>query len=1316
MVKLYNRSNVIGAFSALNSISIGYENNNARTIQFTDNGNTISFQLFNLQQIIGSTTTVTYDPIDVTSTGPEYNNRVFEVFDFLSSEVFQGFSPGPTYVGGVVAAYPNFASFPVTGTQSVIYIDEADNSAYYWDGTSYQLLVSTGVEQYASFALFPVTGSANVIYIDMSVPEPYVWNGTAYESLGGGAVTSVDTAGLISGGPITGSGTITTSMATNKLVGRYSAGTGIMEEITIGSGLTLTGAGILNNTATPTPIGYYGAFQDNTRQIAAAINTPYAVRLNTTDLSDSVTIVNNGSGDPTRITIANTGVYNIQFSLQLEKSGGSGNMTANIWLRKNGVDVPSTTGKVVLTGSASASPVIAAWNYVLDVVGGDYYELMWAVSNIHVEIFAEAATPPHPATPSAILTVTQQSGIMAGTGITAINSLTGSVQTLATGTTGTDFAISSTGTTHTFNLPTASATNRGALSSTDWTTFNSKLSGLTVGTTPITSGTVGRVLFEGTGNVLQESANFFWDNTNSRLGVGTATPLVSTDIRTSSNSPITPLVNVPDSATTLLIGNTGTNGVLAFGQNNTSQAWIQARSRLAGASANVLLLNPLGGNVLIGTTTDAGFKLDVNGTARVQGNAQFGTGFYWDNTNSRLGIGTATPAYQLSLAGSANIQGVTGLNLLVGTRGIFFGLTGSTEVSTYLATSPLIFSLNQGSTPVARFSATNGNFLINTTTDAGFRLDVNGTARFKGASNVGTTTALTVINSDSTTLLQVQDNGYIRIGSQTTSAFRIYSTDASGDAEPAGLHLVLNSRVVAQSQAFNVGMVMLNGINGTATTGTQNVFLISKGFAPTSGTATYAAFSLIPTINQTGGANGITRGLYINPTLTAATDFRAIETTAGNILFNGGNVGIGVTSAANRLQVKSSAINTDVISILNTSNTSLFRVFNGGGGQAIVDIGGSVFLRSDAALSYINSGGNFAIGTSTDAGFKLDVNGTTRLNGLSSINGVGVANTALAVYGNGNGGGNYLFRMYDASAVERFYLTASGNFRLNGATDTSTTGTDEKWRMVLNFAPTSGTREHNGIYLTQTINQTGGANGITRGLVIQPTLTAAADYRAIETTAGKVIFNGGNVGIGTASPTQALTIASGSIAMTESFPIRWGTSNLLYGSATGLDIASSAFAVRFRFTVGGNFLIGTTTDAGFKLDVNGTTRTSGTALFQNSSFGSAIQINNQTGSAFSLAIYSNAAADTNFQTQGNFNGNNFRITAAGFAMGRGGLPTLDASALLNVNSTTQGFLPPRMTNAQRLAIASPAVGLIVYCTDLVEGLYVNKSTGWTFVI
>lgn len=68
-------------------------------------------------------------------------------------------------------------------------------------------------------------------------------------------------------------------------------------------------------------------------------------------------------------------------------------------------------------------------------------------------------------------------------GLSSLNGLTESTQNFAVGTSGTDFAISSAGSTHTFNLPTASASNRGALSSTDWSTFNSKEPAITAGTT-----------------------------------------------------------------------------------------------------------------------------------------------------------------------------------------------------------------------------------------------------------------------------------------------------------------------------------------------------------------------------------------------------------------------------------------------------------------------------------------------------------------------------------------------------------------------------------------------------------------------------------------------------------------------------------------------------------------------------------------------------------------------------------------------------------------------------------------------------------------
>lgn len=68
------------------------------------------------------------------------------------------------------------------------------------------------------------------------------------------------------------------------------------------------------------------------------------------------------------------------------------------------------------------------------------------------------------------------------------------------------------------------------------------------------------------------------------------------------------------------------------------------------------------------------------------------------------------------------------------------------------------------------------------------------------------------------------------------------------------------------------------------------------------------------------------------------------------------------------------------------------------------------------------------------------------------------------------------------------------------------------------------------------------------------------------------------------------------------------------------------------------------------------------------------------------------------------------------SVGIGANTSINGSAILDITSTTKGFLPPRMTNAQRTAISTPAIGLIVYCTDAVEGLYIYKSTGWTFVI
>jgi len=385
----------------------------------------------------------------------------------------------------------------------------------------------------------------------------------------GGTVTSV---GATS--PITSSGgttpTISTSMATNRLIGRTTAGTGVMEEISVGTGLSLS-SGTLSNSApftTPlttkgdiyvrdtsadtrlpigldtqvliadstastgmkwgtntaaTPTGYYGAWQDNITQTAAVSNTGYEMIFRTIDLSNGVTVVTNGT-NLTRITFANTGIYNLQFSSQFQNTS---NQLADvtIWLRLNGSDVAGSSGFASIPNSHGGTPghSIVSWNYLLSVVAGQYYELVWSTSdaaNVTMQYYA-AGSPP-PSTASVILTVTQQSGIMAGTGITAINSLTGAAQTLATGTTGTDFAISSSGTTHIFNLPTASSLNRGLLSTTDWSTFNGKQNALSgTGIVKSTTGTISYITDNSTNWDTAYTDRLKWDGGSTGLVAAT---------------------------------------------------------------------------------------------------------------------------------------------------------------------------------------------------------------------------------------------------------------------------------------------------------------------------------------------------------------------------------------------------------------------------------------------------------------------------------------------------------------------------------------------------------------------------------------------------------------------------------------------------------------------------------------------------------------------------------------------------------------------------------------------------------------------------
>jgi hypothetical protein len=143
----------------------------------------------------------------------------------------------------------------------------------------------------------------------------------------------------------------------------------------------------------------YGSFYDTTTQTAAAINTAYPITFNTTDITNGVYI-----GTPTsRVYVDRVGTYNFQFSAQLNKASSSARHIY-IWYRINGVNAANSAGKVNLSGNDAA--VIAAWNYVVELNAGDYFELVWSTDNTGCEIVAFGASAPVPAIPSVILTVT----------------------------------------------------------------------------------------------------------------------------------------------------------------------------------------------------------------------------------------------------------------------------------------------------------------------------------------------------------------------------------------------------------------------------------------------------------------------------------------------------------------------------------------------------------------------------------------------------------------------------------------------------------------------------------------------------------------------------------------------------------------------------------------------------------------------------------------------------------------------------------------------------------------------------------------------
>lgn len=156
---------------------------------------------------------------------------------------------------------------------------------------------------------------------------------------------------------------------------------------------------------TTLPFGLrYGTFSDNTDQTAAAINTAIPVILNNTDIASGISVQPDGSGNLTRITVEESGFYQVAVSNQYTSTNASVK-NVQTWLRKNGTNVANSNSYVTLSGSGAST--IFSTTYTVSLMAGDYVQVMWATNDTTVTIDNIPATGYSPASPSAIVVVTQ---------------------------------------------------------------------------------------------------------------------------------------------------------------------------------------------------------------------------------------------------------------------------------------------------------------------------------------------------------------------------------------------------------------------------------------------------------------------------------------------------------------------------------------------------------------------------------------------------------------------------------------------------------------------------------------------------------------------------------------------------------------------------------------------------------------------------------------------------------------------------------------------------------------------------------------------